>query len=139
MYRILLPVDTDESRALAQADYVAELPDAADSVEVILLFVFDESDDDIPDEYKRFNTATRIGAVRRASERLEEAGVEVHVLDESGDAATRILEEAEERAVDSIVIGGRKRSAVGKAIFGSVTMDVIRGTSLPVTVTGKRE
>lgn len=139
MYRVLLPVDVNESRALAQAEYVATLPDAANAVEALVLFVFDETSDDVPDEHRRFNTATRVGAVRRASERLEEAGVDVNVLEESGDPVDRILETAEERAVESIVVGGRKRSAVGKAVFGSVAQDVLRGTSLPVVVTGSRE
>lgn len=138
MYRVLVPVDTNESRARAQAEYVADLPAADEAIEAILLFVFDESDEEIPDEYKRFNTATRVGAVRRAHERLEEAGVDADVLDDSGDPAERILKVAEERDVDAIVVGGRKRSAVGKAVFGSVALDVLRGTSLPVTVTGKR-
>lgn len=136
MHRVLLPVDTDESRATAQAEYVASLPDAANSVEVLLLFVFDESAEDVPDEHKRYNTATRVGAVRRAFERLEEAGVAVDVLEDSGDPAERILAVAEDREIDSIVVGGRKRSAVGKALFGSVAQEVLRGTTIPVTVTG---
>lgn len=60
------------------------------------------------------------------------------VLEESDDPVDRILETVEERTVESIVVGGRKRSAVGKAVFGSVAQDVLRGTSLPVTVTGER-
>lgn len=136
MYRVLVPVDTDESRAIAQAEHVASLPDAANAVEVLLLFVFDESGEDVPDEHKRFNTATRVGAVRRASERLEAAGVSVDVFEDSGDPAERILAAAEEHEVDAIVVGGRKRSAVGKALFGSVAQAVLRGTTVPVTVTG---
>lgn len=139
MHRVLLPVDTDESRALAQAEYVASLPDAANAVEVLLLFVFDESGEAVPDEHKRFNTATRVGAVRRASERLEAAGVSVDVLEDSGDPAERILAAAAERDIDSIVVGGRKRSAVGKALFGSAAQEVLRGTTVPVVVTGSGE
>lgn len=136
MYRVLLPVDAEESRALAQAAYVISLPDAANAVEVLLLFVFEESAADVPDEHKRYNTATRVGAVRRAQEHLEEAGVSVDVLEDSGDPAERILAVAEEREPDSIVVGGRKRSAVGKALFGSVAQEVLRGTAVPVVVTG---
>lgn len=134
MYHVLLPVDEDSDRARSQAEYVAGLPDAAASVEVTLLHVFGDDGADIPDEFKR--SATRVSAVRRAEEHLEKAGVEVHVLDDSGDAAERILATADDREVDEIVVGGRKRSSVGKAIFGSVTQAVLRGTSIPVVVTG---
>ncbi|WP_248517995.1 universal stress protein [Salinarchaeum laminariae] len=139
MYRVLVPIDTDESRATAQADHVADLPDAAESVSATILFVFDETTGDVPEEHKRFNTATRVGAVRRATERLEEAGVEIEIRDDSGDPSKRIVSAAEEGDFESIVVGGRERSAVGKAVFGSVALDVIRETSLPVVVTGSRE
>lgn len=138
MYRVLLPVDTDESRALAQVSYVTSLP-AAETVEATLLFVFDETGDGVPNEHKRFNTATRVGSVRRARERLENAGVEVHVYEDSGDPAERILAAAEADEYDAIVVGGRKRSPVGKAVFGSVAQEVLRGTGLPVVVTGAGE
>lgn len=134
MYRVLVPVDTEESRAVAQAEYVTGLPGARDGVEAIVLFVFDEDSDEIPEDMQR--SATRVGAVRRAEEILEEGGVDVTVLDDSGDPAARIIDHAEGRDIDSIVVGGRKRSSVGKALFGSVTQAVLRGTSLPVVVTG---
>lgn len=40
MYRVSLPVDTGEERALAQAEFVASLPNKATSIEATLLFVF---------------------------------------------------------------------------------------------------
>lgn len=136
MYHVLVPMDTDEDRALAQARYVAGLPDAAESVTATVLFVF--GGEDVPEEWDRFKSATRIGAVRHAIEYLEEHDVEAEVIDESGDTAEFILREAEERDVDAVVLGGRKRSPAGKAIFGSVTQSVILNTDLPVVVTGKR-
>ena len=137
MYHVLVPMDTDEDRSLTQARYVADLPDAAESVKATVLFIFG-ADDDVPDEWDRFKSATRIGAVRHATEYLEEHGIDVDVVDESGDTGEFILREAEERDVDAIVLGGRKRSPAGKAIFGSVTQSVILNTDLPVVVTGKR-
>ena len=130
MYRVLLPVDTSESRARAQADYVAELPEAETAVEAIVLHVFTE------DEASEPRDVTRVGSVRRARERLDDAGVDVTLLEDSLDAVDNILAYADEYDVASIVLGGRKRSPAGKAMFGSVTQSVIYDTDRPVVVTG---
>lgn len=136
MYRVLLPVDTDEDRALAQAQYVTGLPDTSESVAATLLFVFGGEGEDLPEELRGFNSATRIGSVRRASEHLEAHDVDTNIIEDSGDTVADILDVAEEQDADAIVLGGRKRSPVGKALFGSVTQSVILETDLPVVVTG---
>ncbi|MFC3476323.1 universal stress protein [Halobacterium litoreum] len=136
MYRVLVPVDDDVDRALAQARYVTDLPAADEEVEAILLFVFTGDAEDLPSDLQQFKTADRIQSVRRARDHLEDAGVEVQVRDDSGDTTDDILDDAEEYDVDAIVLGGRKRSPAGKAIFGSVTQSVILNTDRPVVVTG---
>lgn len=139
MYRVLVPVDTNEQRALAQAEHVANLPDAADSVEAILLFVFQGEASDLPEDIQGFGTATRVGSVRRASEHLEEHGVDVTVREGSGDTAEDIIDTAEAEDVDSIVLGGRKRSPAGKVLFGSISQSVLLAADRPVTITGSNE
>lgn len=136
MYRVLMPVDTDEDRALAQAQYVAGLPDAKNSVEAIIVFVFHGEGQELPEELKQFQSASRVASVRRVSEFLEDRGVEVTLRDDSGDTADDILAVADEFDVDSIVLGTRKRSPIGKAIFGSVTQSVILDTDRHVVVAG---
>lgn len=139
MYHVLVPVDTDEGRALTQAEYVASLPAAAREVVATVLFVYhgEAADPAIPDEIEQFaGDPTRIGSVRRAVDHLEDAGVETHVLGESADTAGSICRRAESEDVDAIVVGGRKRSPVGKILLGSVTQSVIQDTDRPVVVTG---
>jgi nucleotide-binding universal stress UspA family protein len=137
MYRVLVPVDEDVDRALSQARYVTDLPAAAENVEAVLLFVFTGDGDDLPAEMQQFKTADRIQSVRRARDHLRDHGVETIVRDDSGDTTDDIIHEAEEHDADAIVLGGRKRSPAGKAIFGSVTQSVILNTDRPVVVTGK--
>jgi len=126
MYEVLLGLDDDADRAVGQARTVANLPHAGDSVRATLLHVFTENTSGA--------SVTQIGSVRRARERLEEAGVEVALTEESGDPAERILDVAADRDVDMIAVAGRRRSPTGKALFGSVTQSVILEADRPVVV-----
>jgi len=49
-----------------------------------------------------------------------------------GDPVEEILEEVERRDARYLVIGGRKRTAVGKALFGSATQSLLLNAELPV-------
>lgn len=72
--------------------------------------------------------------VASAAARLSEAGFTVDVRREHGDPAEMILDVAAETGADAIVMAGRQRSAIGKAILGSVTQGVLLSADRPVIV-----
>lgn len=71
-----------------------------------------------------------------AAERVEAANVadtsRVRSVGLVGSPASELLRYAREKDARYIVVGGRNRSPVGKAVFGSVTQEVILGTDRPV-------
>lgn len=52
-----------------------------------------------------------------------------------GDASNRILEYAQNEGARYIVVGPRKRSPAGKALFGSTSQEVLLNAPCPVLVT----
>lgn len=143
MYRVLVPIDTDEARARVQAEAVAALPNASEEVQADLLYVYEEIDA-APDEAGDFyideinkNLGEYQGmpdTIDLAVELLEGADVETAVHDVTGEPAAAILDIADEFDADSIVLGSRRRSPVGKVLFGSVTQAVILDSDRPVMV-----
>jgi nucleotide-binding universal stress UspA family protein len=75
-------------------------------------------------------------AAEIAMKRVEAAGAadasRVQVVGLVGAPAPEVLRHARDTNARYIVVGGRKRSPVGKAVFGSVTQDVILNTDRPV-------
>ncbi|MGQ4557583.1 universal stress protein [Halobellus sp. GM3] len=131
MVRVLLALDDDIPQAHAQTNAIEAMVDTATDAEVYILHVFRDNPEGA--------SVHQVEAVREAKDRLETAGVTVELLEASGSPADEILAHAEEHDVDQICVGGRKRSPTGKALFGSVTQDVILGTHLPVLVCGSED
>ena len=131
MYRVLVPFDSSERRATAQARAVTALPNAGDAVTATLLYVYDDGVD------VESGAVTQLSSGRLLADALDEAGVDVETVTRHGDPADAILDVAGERDVDVIVLGGRKRSSVGKLLFGSVSQSVLSRSDRPVTVTGE--
>lgn len=149
MYRILLPVDKNESRARAQAEAVLELPVVAGDLAVDIVHVHDDisttdaswaAGESFSETYAEEmaetvrNTDRIPSSVETAVEILESNNLEYAVHERSGKPAEKILKFAAELGSDAIILGVSRRSPVGKVLFGSVVQAVILDTDRPVTV-----
>lgn len=71
--------------------------------------------------------------VRAAVEReLEGADLEVRVTDLEGDPASALVELAESEGYDQLVIGGGRRTPLGKRYLGRITEYVLLNADVPV-------
>lgn len=138
MYHILVPVDKDRESAVKRAEMLAEMPFDTDRIKVTILNVFEEFDgvsgdlqmssNDIYDESRFPESVTEV------KQRLETAGIDLTLIRQHGNPADEIIAYAQEAECDLIIMGGRKRSPVGKAVFGSVSQNVLLNSKKPVTV-----
>lgn len=131
MYDVLVCVDEDEDRATRQVETVVSMPFEAEKLNVSVLHVFEDNPSGA--------SVSQVGSVRRVREHLEDVGIDVELLETSGDPTLEIVEAAEEHEVDLVVLAGRKRSATGKLLFGSVTQEVLLDLARPVLVCGSEE
>jgi nucleotide-binding universal stress UspA family protein len=144
MYHIVIPVDEDESRAAAAARFVTDLSAESglnvnlDDVSVSIVNVFEEfqaideggnvSSEDLYEEDKFPDSVLTV------RDRLTDAGLSVDLVRRHGEPGQEVVEYAASVDADNIVVPGRKRSPVGKAVFGSVTQDIVLDADMPVTI-----
>lgn len=67
-----------------------------------------------------------------SEEAISEAGATASAVGLMGDPADEIVEYAHEQDARYVVVAGRKRSPVGKALFGSVVQSVLLSADCPV-------
>jgi nucleotide-binding universal stress UspA family protein len=141
MNTVLLAISSNDEHR------IDELVDTAASVvgpdgTVVLLHVFDrEQYDDIETqlhidanaEVTPDDISERSRIVNDAAERLAAADIDYVVRGALGDATDAILRQRRDGDADLIVVGGRNRSATGKALFGSTAQQVLLRADVPVT------
>ncbi len=141
---ILAPVDRSNKgkQVLQEAAALAEAFDA----ELHALHVLRRSDfvDLERTSVKETGKATDIDEVKRtateiAKEAAADLDIEATFVGRMGDPTDVILKYAEDNDARYIVLGPRKRSPTGKAIFGSVSQSVLLDSTCPVVTTMVRE
>lgn len=131
MYRVLVPVDTNEDRAREQVEYLESRPAPPERMTAVVLHVHWR-------ESQPPASAADFGAVDAAvtaTDRLEEAGMGVERVTRSGTLSRQILTCAKEYDVDEIVVGARERAGTAKGLTGSTSKTLLAESDLPVVVT----
>ncbi|TYL38186.1 universal stress protein [Natronococcus pandeyae] len=134
------PGDADRTDKLAET--VLEVAKPADAT-VVLAHVFTEDEynevlgnlemDADSDQVRPDEVASRHSTIRDLRSELDEEGIEYDVRGAIGDHGPTIVELATGVAADRVVVGGRRRSPTGKAVFGSTAQEVLLSSPCPVT------
>ncbi len=130
MYNVVIGVDDEEAHAIACAEPVADLPGDDSEITVTLVHT-DTGITSEEDEHPE--------SVQRAAEFFESRGIECRVTKSTDDPAEAIITAGEAVDANLIVVGGRRRSPAGKALFGSVTQTVVLSANQPVLVVNYEE
>ncbi len=97
--------------------------------EVVTRLEFDEDRETLdPDEVAR-----RHSTIRELQATLDDHDVDYEVRGAVGDHGPTIVDLATDIDADRVVVGGRRRSPTGKAVFGSTAQEVLLSAPCPVT------
>lgn len=146
--KILVPTD-GSSRAEQAADYAIEMA-KKNNASLIFLYVVDETspafafeiESGVTPNVKELADCLKEAGqsfVSKLQERADAAGVQNEARLASGHPSQEILAEADSSAVDHIVMASHGRRALAAAVIGSVTINVIHGAQVPVTVIPVKE
>lgn len=135
------PSDAEEGRWERLAEEAVDIAGPAGAT-VTLAHVFtdeeydsalDKLEFDTTDEVSVDDVAKRHTTVRNIGAALDEAGVDYDVRGSKGEHGEAIVALAKETGSDLVLVGGRKRSPAGKAVFGSTAQEVMLESPCPVT------
>lgn len=104
-----------------------------DYAETVDRLEFDDDTEVSPD-----TVAGRNVPIRTLRERFQTSGIDVRHRGAVGNRAAQVVSLAEEEEADLVVVGGRRRSPTGKAVFGSTAQEILLDAPCPVTYV-KRE
>lgn len=122
---VLVAVSRDEDDATRVSETVQRLYEAED-VEISLVHCFTDNPEGA--------SAAQLSSIRHVGEHLEAAGFDVEIHERSGDPASEVLDAAAELDADLVCLGGRRRSAAGKVMFGSTAQAILHDADRPVVL-----
>lgn len=143
MYNVVIPVDTDDDRALKPTRFLADLIEERslldpEDISVTVLYVFKEfkavDDGGNVSSKDLYDEESYPDSVDDVEELLSGLGVEYELQQRHGDPADEIVQYVEETDADLTILAPRKRSSVGKMVFGSVSQEVLLSLDRPVVV-----
>jgi nucleotide-binding universal stress UspA family protein len=77
--------------------------------------------------------ARRHSTLREVAKRLDEADVDYEIRGVVGERGKAVVDLADRTGAERVLVGGRKRSPTGKAVFGSTAQEVLLSAPCPVT------
>ncbi|WP_277541188.1 universal stress protein [Haloarcula laminariae] len=131
----------DANRVEELADTVIDIAGPA-GADVVIAHVFTDEEYENVVEQLEFaavaeadpdEVADRHTTVRELRDLLTAAEISTSVQGAVGDHGDEIVDLAKSVHADLVVVGGRKRSPTGKAVFGSVAQEVMLSSPCPVT------
>ena len=134
--RVLVPFDGSphSQRALEFAfdNFPAADVTAMYVIEIPEIPVFDDEERGLPVTRRAREFAESV--LEEASEMAAGRDRDLETVVETGHAASRIIERADEESYDTIVLGSHGRTNVSDALLGGVTEKIVRTASVPVVV-----
>ncbi|RLM84284.1 universal stress protein [Halobellus sp. Atlit-38R] len=134
---ILVAVDRSD-RAKHVVEEAAELAQAFEEpLQIIHIMTRREFLDIETTSVKKDNSPVSLDKIRaEAARHAENAASDItcsyETIGRVGDVSAEVTRYAEEQGVRYIVVGGRKRSPAGKAVFGSKTQSILLEADRPV-------
>lgn len=95
--------------------------------------VLDRLNYDPTGEIDSDEVASRHSTVREIAKTLDEGDIDYEIKGLVGEGGKTIVEVAETVDADQLIVGGRKRSPTGKAVFGSTAQEVLLSAPCPAT------
>ncbi len=135
---------SDENRLVEIIDTATDLAGPAGAA-VKLIHVFEREeydrirgqlDIDDDDEVSPDEIAKRHVTIRKLGEAMDDAGLSYSWhgrITDANEQGDEVVAAATDLGADLLVVGGRRRSPTGKAVFGSTAQDVMLNAPCPVT------